>query len=72
MERRVLRIGIFFLVLALVIGIFYTDNGGNNITGMTNDIGEGESVVDSLSGIGNAYVCVTSNGKLYRSNRPCR
>ena len=71
MERRVLRIGIFFLVLALVIGIFYTDNGGNNITGMTNDIGEGESVVDSLSGIGNAYVCVTSNGKLYRSNRPC-
>ena len=76
MEQRVWKIGLFFLFAAVIIGAVYTntEEGVEDITGMSslNDF-EGDNVIksDSLSGSGNAYACISSDGTLFRSDVPC-
>ena len=77
MEQRVWKIGLFFLFAAVIIGAVYSNSeeGVEDITGMSSlsDF-DSDSVIrsDSLSGSGNAYACISSDGTLFRSDIPCR
>ena len=42
-----------------------------NNNGVVFEVKEGVTIQE-LSGLGNAYACVNAQGKLYRSEKPCR
>ncbi len=75
MEQRVWKIGLFFLFAAVIIGAVYTNSEGGveDITGMSSLSDFNDDVIksDSLSGSGNAYACISSDGTLFRSDIPC-